>query len=241
MSNHVIIMGCGRSGTSIFGEFFEHLEEYTYFSEPPFDDLIELDYSRPIAAKVPRESKQFSPDDGLSVSVSKLKEVVPEPRSIFWIVRHPLDAICSLKVGIAKNWGHHPRPKNWEAWLEKPLVEQCAYHWNYINSIGYEKIQNHVQTVRFENMILDPLTFAQNICLLGKIDIESNFDNISAWCNRVQNSNNNQFKEAKTSQAYSTKDHSVRVERWKENLSDKEIEMIRPLVLETANKFGYTF
>ena len=37
--HHVLILGCGRSGTSIFGELLEHLAPYTYYSEPAFADL----------------------------------------------------------------------------------------------------------------------------------------------------------------------------------------------------------
>ena len=40
--SHVIILGCGRSGTSIFGELFEHIPGYMYYSEPPFDVVVDL-------------------------------------------------------------------------------------------------------------------------------------------------------------------------------------------------------
>ena len=109
-AHHVLILGCGRSGTSIFGEFFQHLSPYTYYSEPPYADLKKYDYSQSIAIKVPNVSDGFLPTEGLSFPLADLLETIPQPMSIFWQVRHPLDTICSLKVGIAKNWGHHPRP-----------------------------------------------------------------------------------------------------------------------------------
>ena len=52
--------------------------------------------------------------------------VVPESREIFWMVRHPLDAICSPRVGISSDWGHHPRLPDWESWLTKLLLRRYA-------------------------------------------------------------------------------------------------------------------
>ena len=109
--HHVVILGCGRSGTSIFGELFEHLEPYTYFSEPFFAELLEFDFSRPIAVKV-------------------------------------------------NDWGHHPKPPDWRDWLERPLIERCAHHWNYINSLGYKKIRALARVKHFEAMIQSPRRFA---------------------------------------------------------------------------------
>ena len=107
MSPSVMILGCGRSGTSIFGELFEQLPDYLYRSEPPFTDVIDDDFASPLAFKIPRESEGFSPDPGLSFPLAALLRKRPVMR-FFWIVRHPLDTVCSLRVGIGKNWGHHP-------------------------------------------------------------------------------------------------------------------------------------
>ena len=237
--HHVLILGCGRSGTSIFGEYFEHLNAYTYLSEPPFAHLKALDYSKPVAIKVPKESPEFPPTPGLSFPLESMLTTIPEPRIFFWQVRHPLDTICSLKVGISKNWGHHPKPPDWQDWLERPLVEQCAHHWNYINTIGYEKVADLVEISRFEDMIARPFEFASRLNGIIGINTERNLPEIQQWVSRVQNTNNRQFIEAKTSQPYSTKDHTVRVERWKENLTKNEIESVVPIIMETARKFDY--
>ena len=242
MSNqphHVLILGCGRSGTSIFGEFFQHLSAYSYYSEPPYADLKEYDYAQPIAVKVPNESDGFLPTEGLSFPLEDLLQTIPKPLTIFWQVRHPLDTICSLKVGISKNWGHHPRPLDWQDWLDKPLLEQCAHHWNYLNTKGYEKVADRVKISRYEDAVLDASTFSENICKLINVDTKSEAQNIQNWCDRVQNTNNAKFVEAMTSRPYSTKDHKVKVGRWRENLTAPEVEQIWPLVERTANQFGY--
>ena len=239
-NHHVLILGCGRSGTSIFGEFFQHLSTYTYYSEPPYADLKQYDYSQSIAIKVPTESEYYPPTEGLSFPLADLLQTIAKSLTIFWQIRHPLDTICSLKVGIAKNWGHHPRPLDWQDWLDKPLIEQCAHHWNYLNTVGYEKVADLVELSKFEDAILNTTTFANRICEIIHVDTEKEKKNIAAWCNRVQNTNNAQFVEAMTSRPYSRNDHQVKVGRWRENLTAYEIELVWPMVEATAKQFGYT-
>ena len=238
--HHVIILGCGRSGTSIFGELFEHLEPYTYHSEPPFSDLATYDYASPVAVKVPKESAGYPPTPGLSFPLDMLLATVPEPRTIYWQLRHPLDTICSLRVGIARNWGHHPKPPDWQAWLNRPLLEQCAHHWDYLNSVGFGQITDITTITRFEDMIADPLAFAQVICREIGINGVLQQASLNAWAQRVQNTNNAQYVEAKTSRAYSRPDHTVKVDRWKENLSEIEVAQIVPIIQAAAKDLGYT-
>jgi len=239
VNHHVLILGCGRSGTSIFGEFFQHLSPYTYYSEPPYADLKKYDYSQPIAIKVPTESNGFLPTEGLSFPLEDLLQTIPQPLTIFWQVRHPLDAICSLKVGIAKNWGHHPRPLDWQDWLKKPLIEQCAHHWNYLNTVGYKKVAHLATISKFENAVLDAVTYSKKVCQLIQVDMQKEAKNIQNWCNRVQNTNNAKFVEAMTSRPYSRNDHKVKVGRWRENLIAQEVTQVWPIVEETAKRFGY--
>ena len=234
----VMVLGCGRSGTSIFGELFNDLANYSYRSEPPFEDVLSADYSVPLAFKVPREPADIVADPGLSFPLDVLLQRQPAFK-FFWIVRHPLDAICSLRIGIAKNWGHHPRPPDWREWTGRPLVEQCAHHWNHINSTGYKRVAHLATVVRFEAMIADPADFHRAISRQLGIAEDLASPGLQAWQRRVQNTNNADFVEAMTSRDYSRPDHSVRVGRWRENLSDDDIARIRPIVEATARQFGY--
>ena len=236
---HVVLLGCGRSGTSIFGELFDTLDGYTYYSEPPFSDVMGYDFTDPVAVKVPRESADFAPTPGLSFPLSTLQRVVANRLHLFWIVRHPLDAICSLRPGIANDWGHHPQPPDWKQWLPRPLIEQCAHHWDYINSLGFEQIRNVATVVHFEDMIAEPAEFARGVCAELGINGGSQRANLQTWSDRVQDSNNSAFIEAECSRNYSRPDHRVRVGRWKENLSASEVDAASNLVRETAATFGY--
>ena len=236
----VMILGCGRSGTSIFGEMFNYFGGYTYRSEPPFDDVMSADFSVPQAFKVPRECSQYPADSGLSFPISAAVKRAPK-MNFFWIVRHPLDAVSSLRVGISNNWGHHPRPPDWQDWLSRPLVEQCAHHWAFINSYGFNNVSSRAHVVRFESMVSDPKQFAKSVCDIlrpGKREVPNS---IHEWAARVQNENNADFIEAETSRAYSTNDHAVRIGRWQENLSKSDIARMLPIVEETGTSFGYSF
>lgn len=233
----VLILGCGRSGTSIFGELFQGLDGYDYQSEPLFSDMLKS-FGHGIAVKVPKESNQFEADAGLSIPIEYLLERVPETR-IFWIVRHPLDTVCSLRIGIGNDWGHHPRPLDWRLWLHRPLIERCAHHWVYINSLGFDAVKGKATLVRFEDMVRAPSRFASSI--LSKIGLaeEQNKASLQRWSDRIQDTNNEKFVEALTSQNYSRPDHSIRVGRWRENLTIEEAERIVDMVSQTNRRFGY--
>ncbi len=236
---HVVVLGCGRSGTSIFGELFRHIPGYSYISEPPFGDLAGYDYSAPIAIKIPRPAAGQPVSPGLPFRVDALLAAVPEPRRIFWLVRHPLDAICSLRVGIAKNWGHHPRPPDWRSWLAEPLLRQCAHHWLRINTAGFASINQLATVVRFEDMIRDPLETARRAADSVGIDPGAGDEQLRDWTKRVQNENNEDFDEAEPSRSYSRPDHETCIDRWRENLTAAEAAELIPLVGETAARFGY--
>ncbi|MGB3776789.1 MAG: hypothetical protein WA960_00415 [Tunicatimonas sp.] len=183
--HHVIILGCGRSGTSIFGELFEQLLNYTYYSEPPFADLFSYDYSAPVAIKVPKESPGFPPSPGLPFPWNMLLATVPAPRTIYWQLRHPLDTICSLRVGIASDWGHHSKPPDWQNWLDRPLLERCAHHWDYINSVGLATVKDHATISRFEDMLANPRAFAERVGQQVRIDAARSASTLDAWAQRV--------------------------------------------------------
>ena len=239
MSHHVLILGCGRSGTSIFGELFEHLPEYTYFSEPPFSEMIDFKFETPVAVKVPKSSEGFPATMGLSFPLDVMKSTVPVDTSWFWQVRHPLDAIASLKVGIANDWGHHPRPADWTEWRKRSLIEQCAHHWTWINTHGFRAVRDIATVCRFESLIRDPLRFSIEICENAAINWKQHEANIASWCDRIQDTNNERFVEAKTSRRYSRPDHSRRVGRWRENLTEEDVRLAIPIVRSAASQFGY--
>lgn len=234
-----MVLGCGRSGTSIFGEMFESLPMYHYSSEPSFTDVLGADFSSPLAFKVPREVAAFEAAPGLSFPLTEMQRCEPRMK-YFWVVRHPLDAICSLRVGISQEWGHHPKPPDWEVWLRRPLIQQCAHHWAFLNTFGFEQVSAFATIIKFENMISEPNAVAKSVCKVLALNFHTLETSLSQWADRVQDTNNDEFVEAETSRAYSRLDHSVRVGRWRENLSLEEIESVLPIVSDPGVNFGYS-
>ena len=236
---NAVVLGCGRSGTSIFVELFAALPGFRYWSEP---FLADLPPSGPPdgeawAVKVPRTAFGDDPPVGLSTSMAALGSVIPAPRVVFWQIRHPHDAICSLRVGIADGWGHHPRPPDWESWLGRPLVEQCAHHWATINGPGYDVVAKLAMVNRFEDLIADPRACADRTAAL--VGVDASDPAVSAWVDRVQDTDNDRFIEAETSRRRSRPDHRYRVGRWRENLSASDVEAVAPIVERAARRHGY--
>lgn len=239
MSAHVVILGCGRSGTSIFGELFDALPGYRYLSEPLLSEVHEPDDGRRLAVKVPRAAAADLAPAGDPVVLEELFSTMPTPVVVFWQVRHPLDAICSLRVGIGSGWAHHPRPPDWEAWLDRPLVERCAHHWAVINGAGYGHVAGRAVVNRFEEMIRSPATSAEQALAVVGVDPDEARGPIATWSHRVRDTDDDRFVEALTSRRHSRPDHSRRVGRWHEGLTDQEVASVVPIVAEAAGRFGY--
>jgi len=242
MSAHVVILGCGRSGTSIFGELFEGLVSYRdrYLFEPTFETLREMDFSvGPVAIKVPRVGTTQLMTPGLPFLLSELLAVVPRPRVLFWQIRHPLDAICSLRPGIAANWSHNPKPPDWQDWLSKPLIMQCARHWQYINEPGYSAVKEIATVTRYENLVSEPWLFARQVCDLAGIDSFNEMPGIESWVARIGNAKAPGSYEAKHQVHWSRADHVKRVTRWKENLTAQDVGMVLPIIANAAKLHGY--
>jgi hypothetical protein len=235
----VLILGCGRSGTSIFWELFDGLPGYRGASEPTVGELRQLPRDLPLAVKVPRPHPAHPAPPGSPLPMEVLDEVVPEPRVVFWQVRHPLDAVASLRVGISRGWAHHPRPPDWERWLDRSLVERCAHHWATVNGPGYDEVRRVAVINRFEDMIEDPLGCARRAVAVAGRDPDGLADVLAAWADRVRDTDDERFVEARTSRRHSRADHTRRVGRWTENLTTRDVEAVVPIVAEAAAKVGY--
>ncbi len=101
--------------------------------------------------------------------------------------------------GLEKNRGHRPKPPDWRDWLRRPLIEQYAHHWAFINAVGFAEVSELATVVRFEDVVLKPKESARRICdMLGPQDRDRA---LGEWARRVQNTNNIDFVEAKTSRS----------------------------------------
>lgn len=236
----VLILGCGRSGTSIFGELFEGLPGFRYYFEPSMEAVADIDFATgPVAVKVPKAPHGSPMTPGLPFVLGELLAKVPAPRAIFWQVRHPLDAICSLRPGIEANWSHNPKPPGWESMLGRLWVERCARHWAFINGPGFDAVSGMATVFRYEDMIADPRQTALRACALAGVDAAGAEDAVKRWSGLVSNDKSPGSYEAKHQSLWSRADHAVRSGRWRENLSEEELQCALPFITAAAARFGY--
>jgi hypothetical protein len=237
---NIVILGSARSGTSIFGELFELLPGFRYYFEPGLERLSALDYDLgPIAVKMPRAADVTRTTPGLAFLLEEMVNIVRDPFRILWQVRHPLDAICSLRVGIQANWAHGPRPQEWETLRTLPLIEQCAHYWAYVNGVGFQAVRDRASVYRYEDMIVDPRGAAVRACKEAEVDGPAVEAAVERWCSLVSNDKSPDAYEAKHQVRWSRLDHSARTGRWRENLSPDDIRLALPIVSKAAHVFGY--
>lgn len=240
---NVVILGCPRSGTSIFGELFEFLPNYQYYFEPGIDFLAQLDYTNThYAVKNPTNVGRRAWAErsaGLSVNIEQLRREFPYFK-LFWIVRHPYDTVCSLRPGLAKGrWRHPPQPPHWEALQERmTLVERCAYQWMWVNEMGYALVQDEAQVIKYENLVLRPVETINHV--LEAAEISSTLQTCAPITQYIESiSHRNEGYQAEHQKQWATRDHEVRVGRWRENLSQSDVDLIHPIVKYGAETFGY--
>jgi hypothetical protein len=240
---NVLILGCARSGSSIFGELFEMLPGFHYYFEPHMDEFGQIDYSNgPVAIKKPKADLGASMTPGLPFALEELLVRIPEPRRIFWQVRHPLDAICSLRPGIESDWAHNPRPPGWESLLDRPWVERCARHWANINGAGFHairKLADFSYANRYEDFIADPRKIALRACSCINMSGPEVDAAIDRWCSLISNEKSPRVYEARRQKHWSRQDHTIRTGRWKQNLSPEDVSSVLPIVSDAAKCFGY--
>lgn len=114
MRPNVVLWGCPRSGTSLLLELFEALGWSTYF-EPGMDFVTDSllpeaarRNGRPWAIKNPIDTGGYR-TPGLTCHLRDLHRAIGRDYVSVWLVRHPLDTICSLRKGL-KEWRHQPLP-----------------------------------------------------------------------------------------------------------------------------------
>ena len=234
---NIVILGCGRSGTSILGELFEYLPEFNYLFELFLDKIVENLNNKRVCIKVPKGGKTLT--KGLACDMNELLNILGKDIKIIWIVRNPLDTICSLKPGIEDNWSHNPKPPNYQKLLNQPWHIKCAYHWNYINSVGFKIASNYgpFLIVKYEDLITKPQRTISQI--LDFIKSKDHKIDILPYIAKLQNKTSDSYH-AKYQTHWFRNDHRTRINRYKENMTEKEISETYGIIKETSSNFGYS-
>lgn len=230
---HVIVAGGARCGTSIMGELVSAMG-YELLFEPGMP-LVEAT-APPAVLKLPRTP---NPSPGLMFNMEVLEDKLPDAKYI-WMVRNPLDNVCSLLLGMQKNmWRHPPYPTNLENWVERPAFEKALEYWRLVHLIGWPTLdkrmgRDRVYVVRYEDLVLYTSVTARKIAgYLGTDNPGRDF-----W-HRI--SNDTAGYSAALQDKWDNNSTGCRVGRYKKELSAIQIAKVRDSLYPKAKRFfNYT-
>lgn len=245
--DNVVIFGCPRSGTSILGELFEVIPDFNYYFEPGMPSIR----ARPLsggerwAFKNPvdlmdgdREKAIEHRSRGLTCNLEELISLV-KPVKFIWIVRHPLDTVCSLIPGLSDGWNHAPEPPIWEPLMRLTPVERAAHQWRWVNEAGFASLEPFKPLiVHYEDLVGDTVPTVEDI--LDFVNAEPDEFSLARYVRQVSNKPGLLGGyEAKHQDRWVRGKHETHIGRWKSELSNDEILRALTIVNDIAMEFGY--
>lgn len=255
--NIALIIGCARSGTSILGELIAAHPDVFYLFEaqrvwelgPQAADgshrRTAADAIPEIADKIRTLVSVLTKKSGKPLVVEKcprntlrvsfIHKILPEAK-IIHIVRDGRDVACSLRPGLTDCW-NHLKPPGWKALMDEPLISRCAKTWRDVVSLALDELRNipHLQ-VKYEDLLTSTSVVSKR--LRDYLDLpDSNV--MTAFEYNIQDSTSAPHH-AMNQSAWFRPDHSKRIGRWRQNLSQEEQGMVNEILAPLLNELGYT-
>lgn len=235
---NVVLWGCPRSGTSLFLEFFEALGYSTYF-EPGMDFVTHsllpeaaARNGRPWAIKNPIDVGGYR-TPGLACDVRDLRAALGSDYVSVWLVRHPLDAICSLRKGL-NQWHHQPIPPGYLNLSNAQVDERGVGMWLYVNGEGRRAV-NPDLTVRYEDLIAEPVQEVARIATAIGDTFPATITN--AFARRVSGTSG--VHEA-AHQARWITPHRNHIGRWREDMNIEQLQYAVTALGSMPADFSYS-
>ncbi len=254
--NIALIVGCARSGTSILGELIASHPEVAYKHEAHavwnkaglgVNESHRLTEAHATDKVIRKIRKRFAAEMGQArlfvekcprsiLRIPFIRKVFPEAK-IIHIVRDGRDVACSLLPGIGGDEWRHLKPPNWqELFRNERGIMRCALTWKTVMDIALQDLQEvpHL-LVRYEDLVAHPQETASR--LLKFLDLPEHpavFD----FCRRIQNQTEGSYQAQKQVKWFRN-DHSVRIGRWRENMTAEQAEKVNTLLRPLLQHFGY--
>jgi hypothetical protein len=173
-----------------------------------------------------------------SLRIPYIHAVLPRAKFIH-IVRDGRDVTCSMLPGIGGTQWKHTRPDNWRALFSLPSAERSALTWKEIvNTIDQDlrKLPLHLSmTVLYEDLLRNPIAVAHQILRFLDLRLVRKVEDFSQ---KIQNKTKDSYQPA-MSDRWFRNNHTVRIGRWRENLSSSDQEKVHALISNTLQCFGY--
>jgi len=158
----VFIVGCSRSGTTLFAEIFgarrdvcnimdaSQVWDLRYYNKSADDHRDENDANRWEASRIRSSfalrvlksgrNRLINKNNQNSLRLRYLKRIFPDAY-IIHVIRDARPVVLSNISRLEKDayrrrypFGRFPKPVAWRSYMDKPLVEQFAHQWNDITT-----------------------------------------------------------------------------------------------------------
>lgn len=258
----VFIVGCARSGTSILGEVVAAHPRVTYLYEAsaiwnklfpgrPDHRLTEADADPEVVAQLHRELGKLIEDRHRDILVEKnpkhtlriplLNAAFPGCR-ILHLIRDGRDTVASLMFrNRGPEWGHLKTP-GWADILSRHLHEshiRCAHQWRDSVLLGRRDGQRlpggRYLEVRYESLVLDPLRAVGEVMSFLELEVT---EGVRALLERIQNETSGSYH-AKRQVRHYVDNHSIRVGRYRENLTEEQVNEVLAVCGDLMRELGY--
>ena len=254
--NVVFVVGCARSGTSILGELIASHPAVKYIFEAHTiwevggegengSHRLTGDHATP-AIKTKITSWFQNQSQGEQVLVEKnprnilripyIHKIFPEAK-IVHIVRDGRDVACSMIPGCGGTEWLHLKPPSWKEYYDSYSGGmRCAMAWKQVMEIGLQDLQNisHLQ-IRYEDLVVSPHSVTS--CLFEYLGLDLH-PAVVKFCGQIADDTGFTYH-ARHQNHWFQNDHSRRIGRWRENLTDEEQERINKILMPLLTRLGY--
>ncbi len=258
----VFLVGCARSGTSIFGEAIAAHPRAAYLFEassiwntlvPRRDDhrLTAEDATPEVATAIYEalaEARHELHGDLLVeknpkhvIRIPFLHALFPEAR-LLHLVRDGRDAVASLMFrNRGAEWGHLRIP-GWRELLaryEKANHTRCAHQWSYAVSAARRDAaalpEDLYREVRYEDLVTRPAVVFRGV--LDFLELEPD-PRVDAFLLKIQDETTGSYH-AKKQVRHFVDNHRRRIGRYRENLDEEQLKDVLAVCGELLEDLGY--
>jgi len=175
-----------------------------------------------------------------SVRIPFIKKLFPHARFVH-VIRDGRDVACSLGRGNEGSMWMHTKPTGWNN-LQKKIVgpERGAWIWNTIINTVKEDVKKlpseNFYEIRYEDLVTNPEKTMQMLFNILGLPFEEPQKQL---CQKVSNQQKKEYLTNTYSDDWATFDHSVRIGRYKENLTPEMLGRVNSILGKTNSELGY--